>query len=98
MLQVSGLALSENNEMERRLAAALAADAAGFSGPTDQGEMCTLRTLAAQRSILVNALSRNPDRIARTAGDSVLASFPSAANAGQCAVKALPALRGTNNG
>src|SRR5688500_18928565 len=85
--------LSQNIEIERRLAAVLAADVAGFSRLTEADEVGTMLMLAAQRAILDNTISRHRGRIANTAGDSVLAEFPSAVNAVQCAVEAQQALR-----
>jgi adenylate cyclase len=90
--------LSQDFEIERRLAAVLAADVAGFSRLTDQDEIGTMRMLAAQRSILDAAITRHKGRIANTAGDSVLAEFPSAVNAVQCAVEAQQALRDASEG
>jgi adenylate cyclase len=88
-----GRPLPQNIEIERRLAAVLAADVAGFSRLTEADEVGTMRMLAAQRAILDGAISRHRGRIANTAGDSVLAEFPSAVNAVQCAVEAQQALR-----
>jgi adenylate cyclase len=90
--------LSRDIEIERRLAAVLAADVAGFSRLTEADEIGTLRLLAAQRAILDNAIARHRGRIANTAGDSVLAEFPSAVNAVQCAVEAQRALRDAAEG
>ena len=47
---------SQNIEIERRLAAVLAADVAGFSRLTEADEVGTLRMLAAQRTILDGAI------------------------------------------
>ena len=91
-------ALSQDIEIERRLAAILAADVAGFSRLTEADEIGTLRMLAAQRAILDDLIGRHRGRIANTAGDSVLAEFPSAVNAVQCAVEAQQALRDAAEG
>jgi TolB-like protein/class 3 adenylate cyclase/Flp pilus assembly protein TadD len=99
MRAVSGAALlSQYIEIERRLAAVLAADVAGFSRLTEADEIGTMRMLAGQRAILDSAISRHRGRIANTAGDSVLAEFPSAVNAVQCAVEAQQALRDAAEG
>ena len=76
----------------------LAADVAGFSRLTEADEVGTMRMLAAQRAILDAAIARHRGRIANTAGDSVLAEFPSAVNAVQCAVEAQQALRDAAEG
>lgn len=91
-------AMSQELGVERRLAAVLAADVAGFSRLTEADEVGTMRMLAAQRAILDDAISRHRGRIANTAGDSVLAEFPSAVNAVQCAVEAQQALRDATEG
>src|SRR6186713_647237 len=91
-------ALSQDIEIERRLAAILAADVAGYSRLTEADEIGTMRMLAAQRAILDSAIVRHRGRIANTAGDSVLAEFPSAVNAVQCAVEAQQALRDAAEG
>jgi adenylate cyclase len=85
--------LSKEVETERRLAAVLAADVAGYSRLVDADETGTLRALTTQRAVLDAAIARHRGRIANTAGDSVLAEFPSVVNAVQCAVEAQHALR-----
>src|SRR5262245_15058413 len=97
-LRSEGGRLSQNDEIERRLAAVLAADVAGFSRLTDADEIGTMRMLAAQRAILDSAIFRHRGRIANTAGDSVLAEFTSAVNAVSCAVEAQRALRDAAEG
>ena len=51
-----------------------------------QDEAGTLRALAAAREIMDGLIAEHGGRIANTAGDSVLAEFPSAVDAVQCAV------------
>src|SRR4051812_26821655 len=51
-----------------------------------QDEAGTLRALAAARGVMDGLISAHGGRIANTAGDSVLAEFPSAVDAVQCAV------------
>src|ERR687898_1405361 len=72
--------------VERRLAAIFAADVAGYSRLVSQNEAGTLRALAAAREIMDRLIAEHGGRIANTAGDSVLAEFPSAVDAVQCAV------------
>jgi adenylate cyclase len=72
--------------VERRLAAIFAADVAGYSRLISQDEAGTLRALAAARDIMDRLIVEHSGRIANTAGDSVLAEFPSAVDAVQCAV------------
>ena len=72
--------------VERRLAAIFAADVAGYSRLMSQDEAGTLRALAAAREVMDRLIRDHGGRIANTAGDSVLAEFPSAVDAVQCAV------------
>ena len=76
----------QEQRVERRLAAIFAADVAGYSRLMSQDEAGTLRALTAAREILDGLISAHGGRIANTAGDSVLAEFPSAVDAVQCAV------------
>ena len=71
---------------ERRLAAIFAADITGYSRLVSQDEAGTLRALAAAREVMDGLIRDHGGRIANTAGDSVLAEFPSAVDAVQCAV------------
>jgi adenylate cyclase len=69
------------------LAAIFAADVAGYSRLMEQDEVGTLRALTTHREALDRLIGEYGGRIANTAGDSVLAEFPSAVDAVQCAVK-----------
>jgi len=84
--------VSKEFEIQRKLAAVFAADVEGFSRLMSADENGTLRELADQRRILDEAIARHRGRIANTAGDSVLAEFPSVSDAVQCAVEAQQAL------
>jgi adenylate cyclase len=70
---------------ERRLAAIFAADVAGYSRLMGEDEVETLRLLTAHREIIDGLITQHRGRIANTAGDSILAEFPSAVDAVQCA-------------
>jgi adenylate cyclase len=73
--------------MERRLAAILAADVAGYSRLMEQDEVGTLATLKdRRRSILQPLLAKHHGRIVKLMGDGVLVEFASPVNAVQCAV------------
>jgi adenylate cyclase len=76
----------KEQRVERRLAAIFAADVAGYSRLMSQDEAGTLRALAVAREIMDGLIAEHGGRIANTAGDSVLAEFPSAVDAVQCAV------------
>lgn len=83
-------------KVERRLAAIFAADVAGYSRLMEQDEVGTLRTLTTHREIMDRLIVEHGGRIANTAGDSVLAEFPSAVEAVQCAVNIQTALAVAN--
>nr|WP_237050287.1 adenylate/guanylate cyclase domain-containing protein [Microvirga ossetica] len=53
----------------------------------EQDEVRTLRSLTAHRAIMDGLITEHSGRIANTAGDSVLAEFPSAVDAVRCAVE-----------
>jgi adenylate cyclase len=76
----------QEHRIERRLAAIFAADVAAYSRLMEQDEVGTLRTLTACRQIMDRLIAEHGGRIANTAGDSVLAEFPSAVDAVQCAI------------
>ena len=76
----------EDQQPERRLAAIFAADVAGYSRLMGQDEAGTLRALTAHREVMDRLIAEHRGSIANTAGDSVLAEFPSAVDAVQCAV------------
>ena len=84
--------------IERKLAAIFAADVAGYSRLMGRDEVGTLRTLAARREIMDRLIAEHRGRIANTAGDSVLAEFPSVVDAVQCAVQVQKRLREKNEG
>jgi class 3 adenylate cyclase len=74
--------------MERRLAAILAADVAGYSLLIEQDEAGTLAALKERRKhILQPVLAEHRGRIVKVMGDGVLVEFSSAVNAVQCAVQ-----------
>jgi TolB-like protein/class 3 adenylate cyclase/tetratricopeptide (TPR) repeat protein len=80
------------------LAAIFAADVAGYSRMMEQDEVATLRLLTACREVMDRLISEHGGRIANTAGDSVLAEFPSAVDAVQCAVEVQKGLATLNTG
>src|SRR5215204_6002809 len=82
--------------IERKLAAIFAADVAGYSRLMGQDEVGTLRTLAAHREIMDRLIAEHRGRIANTAGDSVLAEFPSVVDAVKCAIEVQEQLREKN--
>lgn len=72
--------------IQRRLAAIFCADVSGYSRLMSADERATLRLLTSHREITDREIEHHGGRIANTAGDSILAEFPNAADAVQCAV------------
>ena len=71
----------------RRLAAIVAADIAGYSRLIGQDEEGTLRALRAHRQELIDQkIEEHGGRIANTAGDSLLLEFSSTVDAVRCAL------------
>jgi adenylate cyclase len=74
--------------VERRLAAILAADVVGYSRLMGTDEAGTLAQLKAHRSELTDPkIAEHRGRIVKTTGDGVLVEFASVVNAVQCAVE-----------
>ncbi len=74
--------------VERRLAAILAADVAGYSRLMGADEEGTLDRLKAHRRELVDPkIKEHRGRIVKTTGDGMLAEFPSVVDAVRCAVE-----------
>jgi class 3 adenylate cyclase/pimeloyl-ACP methyl ester carboxylesterase len=73
--------------IKRRLAAILAADIAGYSRLMGEDEAATVRDLKAHQAVILPLVGRYGGRIIDTAGDGILAEFPSVINATECAVE-----------
>jgi adenylate cyclase len=86
----------EAPELERRLAAILAADVEGYSRLMHVDEEATMATLSARRALVDELITRHRGRIANTAGDSVLAEFVSVLDAVRCAIEVQGALERAN--
>jgi class 3 adenylate cyclase len=82
--------------MKRKIAAIFAADIAGYSRLVAEDEEETLRRLASYRSVTDDFIARYGGRIFNTAGDAVLAEFPSAVEAVRCAIDIQESLRTRN--
>jgi adenylate cyclase len=73
--------------VERRLAAILAADVAGYSRLMGQDEAGTLARLRAHRRELIDPkIAEHKGRVVKTTGDGLLVEFPSVVEAVACAV------------
>ncbi len=73
--------------MERKLAAILAADVAGYSRLMGVDEEGTLNALRSHREVGDGLIVAHRGRVFNSAGDSVVAEFPSAVEAINCAVE-----------
>jgi adenylate cyclase len=82
--------------IERRLAAILSADVAGYSRLMHGDEEATMATLSAHRAVVDDLIGRHRGRIANTAGDSVIAEFASVLDAVRCAIEIQGALERAN--
>jgi adenylate cyclase len=72
--------------VQRRLAAIFCADVAGYARLMNADEVGTLRLLTSHRDMTDRLIGQHAGRIANTAGDSILAEFPSGIDALQCAL------------
>ncbi|MCR9139654.1 MAG: hypothetical protein NXI27_26915 [Alphaproteobacteria bacterium] len=76
-----------DQDLDRRLAGILAADVVGYSALVDKNEENTIRAVKSLWSNIVEPSARNAGgRVVKTMGDGVLAEFPSAVKAVQCAM------------
>lgn len=73
--------------VQRKLTTVLAADAAGYSKRMEADEVGTLAELRASRDTFVKFIERHQGRVANTAGDGLIAEFPSVVEAVQCAIE-----------
>jgi adenylate cyclase len=82
--------------IERRLTTILAADVAEYSRLMRADEEGTLSALTAIRALVDALITEHRGRIANTAGDSVLAEFPSVAEGLSCALAVQQAIAQQN--
>ena len=80
--------MDDHSSLNRRLAAILAADIAGYSRLMGEDEAATVRDLKAHQAVILPLVGHYGGRIIDTAGDGILAEFPSVINATECAVMA----------
>jgi adenylate cyclase len=84
--------------VERRLAAIVAADVAGYSRLMGLDEVGTARTLRKHRAVADALVAKQGGRIVKTTGDGVLLEFPSVVDAVECAVAVQAVMAERNNG
>ncbi len=83
--------------VQRRLAAILAADVAGYSRLMGEDEEGTLATLTTHLKELIEpCISEHRGRVVKTTGDGLLAEFASVVNAVRCAVAFQEGMRERN--
>lgn len=71
---------------ERKLTTILSADAVGYSRLMGQDESGTFATLKAYRDLTAERIAAHRGQVVNTAGDSILADFPSVVRAVECAI------------
>jgi adenylate cyclase len=76
----------DQRQAQRKLAAIVAADVAGYSRLMHEDEQGTLGALSAARRIFAEAAAARGGRIVNAPGDSVLAEFASVVDAVECAL------------
>jgi adenylate cyclase len=91
--------MAENPRAERRLAAIVAADVAGYSRLMGADEEGTLQRLKALRRELVEpTVAEHHGRIVKVTGDGMLLAFSSVVDAVRCAVTVQQAMPERNAG
>lgn len=75
------------SQVQRKLTTILAADADSYSRVMEADEVRTLEALRAARGVFSQFITRHHGRIANTAGDGLIAEFPSVVEAVQCAIE-----------
>jgi len=77
---------TDSTRVQRKLAAILAADIAGYSALMGSDEKRTVRDLKAHQAVVLPMVDEFHGRIIDTAGDGILAEFASVVNAVECAI------------
>src|SRR5262245_527001 len=90
--------MDDHSLAARRLAAILAADIAGYSRLMGEDEAATVRDLKGHQAVVLPLVGRYGGRIIDTAGDGILAEFPSVINATECAVEIQTIMATRNEG
>src|SRR6516164_9558560 len=93
----SGAALPEGR-VQRRLAAILAADVAGYSRLMGTDEVGTARTLREHRKVADALVAKHGGRLVKTTGDGVLLEFSSVVDAVECVVAVQAVMAQRNEG
>ncbi|HVN84373.1 MAG TPA: adenylate/guanylate cyclase domain-containing protein [Candidatus Binatia bacterium] len=78
--------MSENVRVQRKLAAILSADVAGYSRLMGDDEVATIRTLSEYRAVIAMIVTAHHGRVVDMPGDNLLAEFASAIDAVEAAL------------
>jgi class 3 adenylate cyclase len=73
--------------VERKLAAILSGDVAGYGRLMASDEVATVRALQAAREHIAAFVRQHRGRVVDSPGDNLLAEFPSALDATRCAIE-----------
>lgn len=92
------MAVERPSRVERRLAAIVAADVAGYSRLMGLDEVGTARILREHRAVADALVAKHGGRIVKTTGDGLLIEFPSVVDAVECAVAVQAAMAERNEG
>src|SRR5689334_16707502 len=84
--------------VQRRLAAVLAADVAGYSRLMGADETGTARTLREHRVVTDALVAKHGGRLVKSTGDGVLLEFPSVVDAVECAMAVQAVMAQRNEG
>jgi adenylate cyclase len=93
---MEGTALAMADGIERKLTTILAADVEGYSRLMAEDEIAAMTALREARSVFARLIARHRGRIANTAGDGLLADFPSVVEAVHCAIEVQTELAAQN--
>jgi adenylate cyclase len=88
--------MEANDRLKRKLAAILYADAVGFSRLSNEDEEGTYRRLRDHLDFFAETIQSHNGSVVNTAGDAVLADFPTASEALHCAAVVQLALQEKN--
>ncbi|MCH9046497.1 MAG: adenylate/guanylate cyclase domain-containing protein, partial [SAR324 cluster bacterium] len=75
------------SDLQRKLAAILSADVAGYSRLMGADEEATIETLTAYRKVFSSYIAQYRGRVVNAPGDSILAEFASVVDAVGCVVE-----------
>lgn len=82
-----------STQIKRKLTTILAADAEGYSREMNADEVRAFDALHDARDVFARFIERHDGRVANTAGDGLIAEFPSVVEAVKCAVEVQQELR-----